>query len=235
MQVRKIHLYAFLLCLGTHAYSQVINNVNYKVVDEKVFVTYDLVSESHTRYNITLKFVDEKGDVIIPKTIKGDLTNVTGGTQKEIIWYVTNDIKDFEGKYKAVLTIVKKIQSRHSLFYDADVPLTFAGIRYTYLGKFGGYVSVSTDFGAIDEFLICTAGLTMRIADKFYPYIGGGLEVFYFEPVPEAGFVINIKNMVIDLGFGMIIHYYDATYGFNNYNEELELLPFGKVGIGFIF
>lgn len=236
MSLIKVLLTVLFISLYTYGLSQHITNVDYKIDGNNIIVTYDLEAESRTNYKIDLVFLSREGNQLIPKTVEGDIGIVKGGKNKKIIWAVTEDVQSLEGDYKVILTIIDKIKNHHALFYSVNVALTFAGIRYAYLGKFGGYTSLSTDFGIIDTYSMFTAGFTFRVAEKYYPYIGGGIEIsFDSATIIEAGSMINFGKLAFDIGIGAEFYSTVSEESENYYSTNLNAMPFVKIGLGFCF
>ena len=104
----KINLIIFLsLLFSFHCYSQQIENVNFKVDNNVMVVTYDLVNcPNGNTYDVNLKIIGDSG-IYIPKSISGDLKNVYPGKNKKIEWSMLFDntkIKD-KDKIKAIVEI----------------------------------------------------------------------------------------------------------------------------------
>jgi hypothetical protein len=233
MKINKYLLAGLLFSLCTKAFSQSITNVDYEVKDENIIITYDLNGVPNTKYQIEVKFLNKDGTQIIPKTMNGDVGVVTGGQDKQIHWSVTVDTDGLDGEYKVVITITDKIKehdknkAQHAFLYNANIPLTLAGVRYTYLRKVGAYVSVSHDLYLIyaDGVFMGTAGVSFRATGNVYPYAGGGVDFYSGSPVAEAGITLKIDRLVFDLGAGFNLLYYSNVFPFG----------YAKVGIGYCF
>ena len=236
MKIKSL-LFVLLFSFCATAFSQSISNVDYEVKDENIVITYDLNGEPNTKYQIEVNFVNIDGTRVIPKTMDGDVGVVTGGKDKQIHWSVTFDTDGLDGKYKVVLTIKDKmkttikdkIKTQHAILFNANVPITIAGIRYAYLGKIGAYISLTNDFNLIytEGVLIGTAGINVRIADKFYPYVGGGVDIYFGDPFIEGGIMYRHDRLIFDLGIGFNLFYY--------YPDNLFPLAYAKVGLGYCF
>ena len=233
----KVFIISIMSCLCTHVLSQLITNVNYKLIGDKIYVTYDLNAEPRTQYRIELKFIDNSGNELIPVNVDGDIGLVKGGTKKIITCALSEKIQSMEDIYDAVLVVKDKIKANHSILYNANLLLTYVGIKYAYLGDFGGYLSASSNLGGIhfsedtNDYHMLTVGITARIYNKYYPYLGGGLEITRSEPIVEGGIIMNFRGLVIDLGGGSEFYYWRTTAN-DEPIEKLSALPFFKIGIG---
>ncbi len=93
-------------------FSQSIENVDFRAEGMTIVVTYDFLhSKADTAINVKLVFKDQKGGVVTPKTISGNLKNVKPGESKRIVWNVLSDGISLSGKYKAEVSIQKKVPS----------------------------------------------------------------------------------------------------------------------------
>jgi uncharacterized protein (TIGR02145 family) len=105
--MRKTLLFFFLISIGC-SFSQTIENVDFRAEGESIVVTYDFLHpKADTSVNIELQFKDQKGSVITPKTLIGDLKDVKLGQEKRIVWDVIADGVILSGKYKAELKIIQ--------------------------------------------------------------------------------------------------------------------------------
>lgn len=110
---------------------------------------------------------------------------------------------------------------KHTLLFDAAIPWAPFGIKYAYIDKFGGYASICTDFGTIDEDCILTFGPTFQLTPKIHLYFGAGYIFGWGGAALEAGLIFRINGFSIDAGFC-------ANF------EEFEDSPL-KLGFGIIF
>ena len=105
--MHKLILIIFLFLVGG-VFSQSIENVDFRAEGMTIVVTYDFLhSKADTAINVKLVFKDQKGGVVTPKTISGNLKNVKPGESKRIVWDVLSDGINLSGKYKAEVTIKK--------------------------------------------------------------------------------------------------------------------------------
>jgi hypothetical protein len=75
---------------GINMHSQKIKVVTISIqdIDNKLVINYDLVKSKETQqFNVSLEITSSSGNRISIKSLKGDIGNqVTGGTNKQIIW-----------------------------------------------------------------------------------------------------------------------------------------------------
>ena len=109
--MHKLILIIFVFSVGC-VLSQSIENVDFRAQSKSIVVTYDFFhSKTDTAINIELVFKDQQGVVLNPKTITGDIKNVKPGESKRIVWNVLSDGINLSGKYKAEVSIQKKVPS----------------------------------------------------------------------------------------------------------------------------
>jgi hypothetical protein len=227
--MKKLLLSLFICSLGfsISSYSQIVENVDYSIDGDKIYITYDIsYYEDGKKYNVDLKFVDNNGRIIIPKTVEGDIGSVYGGRNRKITWAVLQDMQEMSGEYKAIVTIneketEKQNTQKHSFLFCPNLPWAFFGVKYAYIGKAGCYISGASDFGLMDETCHVTGGLALSVAQSTNIYFGGGMEIFWAEPLVESGVILKFKSITIDLGGGLNI--FDTYYSY------------GKIGAGFSF
>ena len=105
--MHKLILIIFLFLVGG-VFSQSIENVDFRAEGKTIVVTYDFFhSKADTAINVELVFKEQKGTVVTPKTISGNLKNVKPGESKRIVWDVLSDGISLSGKYKAEVSIKK--------------------------------------------------------------------------------------------------------------------------------
>jgi hypothetical protein len=120
---------------------------------------------------------------------------------------------------------------RHSIVYAAKIPYGAIGLKYAVGGKFGGYVSgaFSPDWGTVTYL---TGGPLMKASPVINIYLGAGVgPVYYYDYyygydefymdsfVIEAGTLLYLKMISLDLGAGI------------NFEEGLYI----NVGLGINF
>ena len=105
--MHKLILIIFLFSISG-AFSQSIENVDFRAEGKTIVVTYDFFHpKADTTINVELVFKDQQGGVIAPKTISGDIKNVKPGESKRIVWDVLSDGINLSGKYKAEVNIIR--------------------------------------------------------------------------------------------------------------------------------
>jgi hypothetical protein len=88
---------------------QSIENVDMYVSGNKIVVKYDLTNcPERTNYDIKLKIKRQSGDFYFPKSITGDISGVTQGINKSIIWDVIADGIELQEKVLPVVEIEVK-------------------------------------------------------------------------------------------------------------------------------
>lgn len=96
----------FLFTISGKLSAQNIENVDFEAFEDHILVTYDLVNcPLNTVFDLTLVFVKPNGASIYPKNLFGDIESVKPGYKKSIKWFFRNDIEDYNGELKAVLSI----------------------------------------------------------------------------------------------------------------------------------
>jgi len=102
-------IFLFSIC---GVFSQFIENVDFRAQGKTIVVTYDFFHpKADTTINVELVFKNQQGVVLNPKTITGAIKNVKPGESKRIVWDVLNDGISLSGKYKAEVSIQKKVPS----------------------------------------------------------------------------------------------------------------------------
>lgn len=118
----------------------------------------------------------------------------------------------------------------HAILYSANIPYGIIGLKYAVGGIIGGYASgaFSADWG---KFSYITGGFVVRASSVVNIYLGAGVgpyyyyydyydeEEFYMDSfVMEAGTLLYIKQLSIDMGLGLNIEegvYTKFGLGFN--------------------
>lgn len=104
--MRLFFSFIFLFIIGGNLSAQNIENVDFQPFEDHILVTYDIVNcPLNTVFDFTLVFVKPNGSTIFPKNLFGDLESVKPGYKKSIKWFFRNDIEDYNGELKAVLSI----------------------------------------------------------------------------------------------------------------------------------
>lgn len=114
----------FILFLSTlfvciQVYSQQIQNVEYFLENKNIIITYELMDcTNNDLVDISIEFVEQSNQKIIPKFLSGDIKNVSCGSKK-IVWHVNNDNIDLNGRYQVVLNY--KISPKGVVDIDGNV------------------------------------------------------------------------------------------------------------------
>ena len=92
---------AFLISYTVN--SQQIQNVEYFLENKNILITYDLMDcTNNDLVDISIEFVEQSNQKIIPKSLSGDIKNVGCGSKK-IVWNINNDNIELNGRYQVVL------------------------------------------------------------------------------------------------------------------------------------
>lgn len=96
------------MLIALNSFSQVIENVDFNLIDNKIVIYYDLLDcDSKYTYEVDIRFVDDRGNTIIPRNLTGDYGRVSCGRNKKVEWDLFQQVNEFEGNYKAVVTIAE--------------------------------------------------------------------------------------------------------------------------------
>ena len=86
-----------------------IRNVDFKQIDNKVFITYDLIKARKSEmFDINVNIFSSGGYKIDTRSFTGDFSNVRKGKDKQIIWYLGEDYANFEDNIYVELTAFHK-------------------------------------------------------------------------------------------------------------------------------
>jgi len=89
----------FFIAAATQLFSQTIENVDFRAEEKTIVISYDLLKRKDTTINIKVYFKSDKGEVITPKYLSGDLRNVHPGTSKQIIWDILKEGFYLSGRF----------------------------------------------------------------------------------------------------------------------------------------
>lgn len=82
-------------------------NENFKVDNNIMVVTYDLVNCPNGKiYDVNLKIIGDSG-IYVPKSVSGDLENVNPRKNKKIEWNMPNDNSKIKNNIQAIVEITK--------------------------------------------------------------------------------------------------------------------------------
>jgi hypothetical protein len=119
------------------------------------------------------------------------------------------------------------------------------GVKFQYYKSFGAYASIKTDLGLLENFCIISGGILKSVGSLGALYLGGGINIGYYDgdgwyyrdtPAPEleAGFVIKLGQLAVDLGVGLVVAdniIYDTEEIIDDNSPHLSAL----LGIGINF
>ena len=117
--------------------SEIVDNVNYSVADDKVIVTYDLLGDPDQLYKVSLilRRTSSKDVMYIPKTVSGDIgEGHYSGKGKRIVWNIKEDFpgglsgQDFYFMIRAV-----KIESGPDILLWTGIGVAAVAAVATYL------------------------------------------------------------------------------------------------------
>ena len=235
--MKNYFLIFFLLVFTFSGYSQVIENVDYNLVGNSINIFYDINDYTiGEKYEIEVRFVNNEGQVVIPRTLWGDFGIVTGGKGKKIVWSVFQDTQGLTGNYQAVVKISKKIYKRHTVFAYMNLPdVSLIGLKYAYVDKFGGYIGASIRYDDDDPLVV--VGPVIRAYKAIYTYAGFGINVFTPEEIIiEAGTIITPRKLgfvAFDLGIGLFSYTEYNTSAIPSLSPDESIKDvFIKVGVG---
>lgn len=235
-----------IVCLGMHQilFSQTVENIRVDQEGENIRITYRIGESSEDElYKVTLECSMDGKSNFEPKSVLGDVgNNIIGGkSYYTIIWEVFKDIDEVDeaeffirvdrmsGK-KASSDISDAKQSDignphegNNLFmFRSNIPTSFLGLGYSYLGNWGGYLAFNSDFSTTQyEAYLVSAGITKKFMANFHFYLGFGLDLHYLEKVIDLGFIYRLDKISLSLGGG--------------YNMDDTSYSFGSLGIGINF
>ncbi len=101
--MKTIILLLSILFACKQVYSQQIQNVEYSLENKNILITYDLVNcIDNDLVDISIEFVEQSNQKINPKSLSGDIKNVSCGSKK-IVWNINNDNIELNGRYQVVI------------------------------------------------------------------------------------------------------------------------------------
>ncbi len=98
------------LFFGIQAFSQEALNVSTSVTDDYLIVKYDLKGKADILYEVTLHFLDDKNEKIVPRSLNGDVGKVEAGSAKTIVWDVYKDVDGIQGSLIPIVTVKQGTQ-----------------------------------------------------------------------------------------------------------------------------
>ena len=115
----KTILFLSILFACKQVYSQKIQNVEYFLENKNILITYDLMDcTNNDLVDISIEFVEQSNQKILPKSLSGDIKNVDCGSKK-IIWDINNDNIELNGRYQVVMNY--KISPKGVLDVDGNL------------------------------------------------------------------------------------------------------------------
>ena len=104
-------LLIFLLCINLNAQftsEAKITNTDFEIDGDKMIITYDIENYSaNETFYINAQIFYETGEKINSKSFSGDVKgNITGGSNKTIIWDISQDIDILEGAIFVEITAI---------------------------------------------------------------------------------------------------------------------------------
>ncbi len=143
-----------------------IADVNFRLDNNIIVVEYSIINVSpEDHFTIGLKFITETNQVIIPKSVKGDVgKNIEAGIGKTIIWDIVADRLEFSGALKAIVTITPSEVNSNGPYY-ALLSVVIPGLG----GYFVEEKKVRAVITTISTLSLMTYGILEKTkSDKFY-------------------------------------------------------------------
>jgi uncharacterized protein (TIGR02145 family) len=98
--------------LYSYQYAQNITNVDFFSEGKSIMVTYDLTYKNQdTTFNFELFIISEKGEIIIPRIVSGDIRNVSPSKNKKIKWEILTEGISLSGRYMVEIKELKKYKT----------------------------------------------------------------------------------------------------------------------------
>lgn len=93
-------------------FTQSISNVDFRAEGKTILISYDFKhNKLDTIFNLEITFKSDKGEIIIPKIISGEIRNVTPGNNKKIYWDILSEGISLSGRYLVELRELKKYKT----------------------------------------------------------------------------------------------------------------------------
>lgn len=235
--MKKLFPFTAFFLIVFISYSQKVENVDFNFVDEKIVIFYDLVDcDSKYLYEVSIKFIDDKGNTITPRILKGDFGIVPCGVNKVAEWELFREVGQFEGNYKVIITITsirnkfgKNIALKpgnNTILLSPVIIYAPFGIKYHYSKMFGIYASVNSDLGLSEYSVMFTTGVSFAVARTMDLYLGFGLgyDQWGDTRVFEGGVLSKNRNKVsFEAGILLFSPIYSGVF------------PGFRLGIGYNF
>ncbi len=99
--MRKLITLILIIISSQNLIAQQVTNIRVSQEGDEVVITYDLSGGSAGEtFNMEVTASENRGQsfLIIPKSLRGDLNNISPGTDKKIVWNVLNDREELTGE-----------------------------------------------------------------------------------------------------------------------------------------
>jgi hypothetical protein len=110
--MKKIFILLVLFGICNAIKSQSISSVDFSVINKQFYVSFEfsgLESTPSYSYDFCIKIIRrDNPEIITPKAISGDVSNITKNGKKLIIWDVFKDMDFLEGEFKVEVYICNK-------------------------------------------------------------------------------------------------------------------------------
>lgn len=144
-----------LLSFQVSVKAQKISNIRFAQFGRAIEVNYKLEQLSYKTYALLNLYVSVNGGISFlgPLVqVRGDVGKVTSNGDKGIIWYVLDELKQFEGDiiFEVRGDVVKeKLEAENLLMYNVSGS-SYAGLMYGRVSRWGGYIRGKTNFSVAD-------------------------------------------------------------------------------------
>lgn len=210
-----------LLFFSFRCYSQQIENVDFKVEDNFVIVTYDLVNcPSRELYDIKLKVI-YNNNTIVPSSVNGDLKKVHAGKNKKIEWNVLSDKSELKGKIQVMVEISHTFSTKitdgpSNMFLSILVP--GLGVKNVTGGTQSGFTRTLGAYGLIVGGVACKLLSDFEYENYHNATLQSDMDTYY-----ESANRFNKVSYVLTAA-GIAVWIFDivwvADQGFKNKKEQ---------------
>ncbi|MCX6330846.1 MAG: hypothetical protein NTZ85_15195 [Bacteroidia bacterium] len=157
-----ILLVFFMFFFASNLLAQEVSNISFKQEGDKVVISYDITGKEGDLFNaIPYYSVDEGKTWTQLITVKGDLLNVTSGTNKTITWEVLKDVTGIKGAISFKIEAEKSKESIGDLkgFFIAGEAI---GARTGYIFKKWGIDVSGLFYPRVTLYLSATRNIITR-------------------------------------------------------------------------
>ncbi len=95
--MKKLLLLIGALLIAVPLYTQQITNVNHKIEEGRIVITYDLSGTDEYEYTVSIQAKNNAGQQIKPEIVVGDIGYVEPGNSKTIYWEPQLEGRNLEG------------------------------------------------------------------------------------------------------------------------------------------